>query len=147
LLGAAACAIVGSVLIVRPLLTVAVVTALLVPAPTAFARGGAADGRKEVRVRASCTGGVSAELKAKQRDGGIELEFELEHARRASSWRMVVVQEGRVVARKTVRASRSSGSFHFERRLRDFAGADRLTVRADGPGGIRCRAAATLPGT
>jgi hypothetical protein len=127
-----------------PLAVVAV--ACLMPGPIALARGGGGDGRQEVRVAATCSGGVSARLKVRQRDGGIDVEFELEHARRGSTWRMVVVQEGLVVARRTMHASRDSGAFQYERSLRDFAGADRISVRAEGRGGIGCRAAATLPG-
>jgi hypothetical protein len=50
------------------------------------------------------------------------------------------------VWRGTARAGRASGSFTLDRRLHDFAGADRVSVRASGASGITCRASATLPG-
>jgi hypothetical protein len=98
----------------------------------------------EARARGTCGGGVRSELKLKARDGGIEAEVEVDHARRGSSWRLTLSQEGRVVWRGTARAR--SGSFSVERRLRDLAGADRVSVRASGPRGVTCRLSATLPG-
>jgi len=110
----------------------------------ALARGG--DDRPEVRAAGTCGGGVRSELKVKARDGGLETEFELQHARPGSSWRVVVVQERRVVWRASRRAGGRSGSFTVSRGLPDMAGADRVSVRASGPGGVTCRASATLPG-
>jgi hypothetical protein len=49
-----------------------------------------------------------------------------------------------VVWRGSVQAR--SGSFSVERRLRDLAGADRVSVRASGPRGVTCRLTATLAG-
>jgi uncharacterized protein YfaQ (DUF2300 family) len=118
-------------------------TAALVPV-TAGARRG--DDREEVRASGTCGGGVRSEIKLKSRDGGIEAEFEVHQARGGSAWRVTVSQEGRVAWRGTVRAGRSSRAFTLERRLRDYAGADRVSVRASGPSGVTCRASATLPG-
>jgi hypothetical protein len=108
----------------------------------ASARHGGDDG--EVRAAGTCGGGARSELKLKARDGGIEAEVEVDHARRGSSWRLTIAQEGRVVWRGSVRAR--SGSFSVEHRLRDLAGADRVSIRASGPRGVTCRASATLPG-
>jgi hypothetical protein len=125
--------------------TLVIAMALLILLPAgAGARDGDRDG--EVRVAGTCGGSVTSKLKVKSRDGGLEVEVEVEHALRGSSWRLTLSQEGRVVWHGTARAGRSTGSFQVERRLRDLAGADRVSVRASGPRGTSCRAAATLPG-
>jgi hypothetical protein len=111
--------------------------------------GGGHDGggdRAEVRGTGTCSGRVRSELKLKADDGQIEAEFELDHARGGSAWRVTVVQEGRVVWRGTAHAGRGSGSFSWERRLRDYVGADGISVRAAGPSGASCRVSLTLPG-
>jgi hypothetical protein len=124
-------------------LVIAMALLILLPA-SARARDGGRDG--EVRVAGTCGGSVTSKLKVKSRDGGLEVEVEVEHARRASSWRLTLSQEGQVVWHGTARAGRSTRSVQVERRLRDLAGADRVSVRASGPGGMSCRATATLPG-
>ena len=123
-----------------PLVIASLLVALALPAG-ASARHGNDD---EVRVSGTCGGSARSELKLKARDGGIEAEFEVDHARRGSSWRVTLSQEGRVVWRGSVRAR--SGSFSLERGLRDLAGADRISARASGPRGVTCRATATLAG-
>ncbi|QEC49021.1 hypothetical protein FSW04_16540 [Baekduia soli] len=99
-----------------------------------------------VRVTGTCGGGARSELKLKADDRGIEVELEVHRARRGSAWHVVIVQEGRVALRTTVRAGRSSGAFSMSRQIRDLAGADRISVRAAGPQGVTCRALGTLPG-
>jgi hypothetical protein len=121
-------------------LLLALALALGLPA-AAGARHGGGD---EARAAGTCGGGARSELKLKARDGGIEAEVEVDHARSGSSWRVTVSQEGRVVWRGSARPR--SGSFSVERRLRDYAGADRVSVLASGPRGVTCRASATLPG-
>lgn len=126
-----------------PTTLLAAVAALLLAAGPADARRGG-DGR-DVRTAASCSGSAAGKLKLSTEDGGIEAEFELEHAHRGSTWRITVVQEGRVVRRTTARAS-SLGRFARRFVLRDLAGADRVGVRAQATDGSSCRAAATLAG-
>lgn len=112
------------------------------------ARGGddgGRDGGDEVRTSGSCGGGARSELRLKADDGTIETRFEVREARRGS-WRVVVVQERRVVWRGTVRAGRGSRSFRVERELDDLAGADAIMVRASGPRGVTCNASGTLTG-
>jgi hypothetical protein len=113
-----------------------------VRAPAAVARGG--DGGGEVRAAGSCGRGASSDLRLRSRDGRIRIRFQVEHARSGASWRVVLVQDRRVVWRG--RARNRSGSFELERTLRDLPGADRVTARAWGPAGVTCAAAATLPG-
>jgi hypothetical protein len=134
----------ASLVFVRPtLLVLSLLVALALPAAGASARGGD-DDRDEVRVTGTCGGGARSELELEARDGRIEAEFEVDHARRGSLWRVTIAQEGRVVWRGSRRAR--SGSFSVERGLRNLAGADRVSVRASGPRGVTCRATATLAG-
>ncbi len=111
--------------------------------PTAIARGGDAGG-KEIRAAGSCGRGPSSDLRLRSRDGGIRVRFQVEHARSGASWRVVLVQDRRVVWRG--RARTRAGTFELERVLRDLPGADRVTARAWGPAGVTCTAAATLRG-
>jgi hypothetical protein len=130
----------------------ALLVALLLLPSTALADrgrgggGGGGDDRREVRTSGTCGGRATAKLKAKERDGGIEVEFEVEHVRTAGLWRIVMVQEGRVAWRGRVRTRGSRRSFGVEHRIANFPGADRIMVRGLGPRGITCVASATLPG-
>jgi hypothetical protein len=128
---------------VRPTTLIIMSLLLALGAPAAASARHGEDG-DEVRAAGTCGGGVRSELKLKARDGAIEAEVEVDHARRGSLWRLTLSQEGRVVWRGSVRAR--SGSARVERRLRDLAGADRVSVRASGPRGVTCRATATLAG-
>jgi hypothetical protein len=129
-----------------PAVTVVLATAALLGVPGAAEARHGGDDRQEVRAAGTCGGGVRSELKLKSRDGGIEVEFEVHQARGGSAWRVALVQERRVVWRGAARAGRTTGAFTVGRHLPDLAGADRVSVRAAGPGGVACRVAATLPG-
>jgi len=123
--------------------------ALLGPA-SALAKGGGGGGgggdtRPEVRVAGSCGRGASSSLKLKARDGAIEAEFEV-HSRANTVWRVSMVQERQTVWRGHARTASASRSFSVERRLSDYPGPDQVFVRAIGPRGVTCHAAATLPG-
>ena len=48
--------------------------------------------------------------------------------------------------RGRARIGSGSDSVEIERRLRDLPGADSVSARAWGPGGVTCSAAATLAG-
>ena len=109
-------------------------------------RGGGGDDRPEVRAAGTCGKGASSSLKIKSRDGGIEAEFEVHRARAGSRWRVTIVHERHVAYRGLRRAAGRSRSFHVEYRLADYSGADRVTGRAVGPGGLVCVATATMPG-
>jgi hypothetical protein len=117
--------------------------ALALPAALPVAAG-AKDGGGEVRVAAACSKGVSSELRLKGDKGSIELRFKLRRGR-ASSWRVVLVQERRIAWKGTQKTAGSSGSFELRRTLPDLAGADAITATAWGPQGLVCRASATLP--
>jgi hypothetical protein len=108
----------------------------------ALAKDGDGGGDNDVRVAGTCGKGATSHLRVRGRDEGIEVRFEVEHIRHAGSWRVSIVREGRVAFRGRVRARRS---FEIRRRLSDYSGADRITVRAVGPRGLTCAASATLP--
>ena len=119
--------------------------AMLVLADGVLARDGK-DGRSEVRVAGSCSTGATSKLRVSSRDGGLEMEFEVDHNRFGTRWRVAIVHERRVAWRGAARTAGPSGSFAVERRLPDLVGSDTVTARAWGPAGITCRATATLPG-
>jgi len=104
----------------------------------------AKDDRGEVETVGSCSRGATATLKLKARDGGIELELEVEHTRAGSGWRVAIVHERRVAWKGAVRTSRPGGTFELRRSLPDLPGVDTVTARAWGPNGVTCRATATL---
>ena len=118
--------------------------ATLVLTDCALARDGK-DGRPEVRAAGSCSTGVTSKLRLRSRDGGLEMEFEVDHSRAGTPWRVAIVHERRVTWKGAARTSGPSGSFVVERRLPDLVGSDTVTARAWGPAGITCRATATFP--
>jgi hypothetical protein len=129
----------------------AALIALTAMAPTAaLAKGGGGGGgggsRPEIRVAGTCGRGATSKLQVKARDGGLEVEFEVEHSRPRASWSVVLVQESRVAWRGRARTGAASGSFSVGRSLADYPGADQVTARAVGPRGLTCTATATLPG-
>jgi hypothetical protein len=105
----------------------------------------AKDGRGDVRVAGVCGSGATSKLRLKSDDDGIELRFEVDYSRAGVVWRVVLVHERRIAWKGAVRTIRPSGSFQVRRTLQDLAGADAVTARALGPGGLVCRAAAVLP--
>ena len=120
--------------------------ALVVLGPaSALARGGGGS-RPEVRASGSCGRGASSNIKIKARDGGLEVEFEVDSNRRGQRWRVVLVHERRLAARGHARTRGRSGSFSFERRMRNYGGPDFVLGRAYGPRGLTCVASAVLPG-
>jgi len=117
------------------------VVALLVAAAPARAD----DGDREARIVGRCAGGATSQLRLRSHDGAIRLEFELRRRRPRESWRVVIVHEHRVAWRGTAKTG-GSGSFRVRRSLDDLDGVDRVTVRASGPGGLRCEAYGRLLG-
>ena len=127
----------------------AAVAALALGAPAAQARPGGDDGggggESRVRTSAGCGHAARTRLELRARDGALRLDWSLERGRARERWRLVVVQEGRVVWRGT---RTISGTGRIEQRLglRDLPGADRVDVRASGPRGTACGIGATLRG-
>lgn len=111
----------------KTMTAMAVAAALAVStAPAATAK----DGDREVRRSGSCSGTADWKLKAKNDDGRLEVEWEVDSNRSGQTWRVRLFDNGnRVVAtRATTRGP--SGSFGVERRIADLAGSDHLVARA-----------------
>ena len=119
----------------------AIAALALAPAGAAAKHGG----DRGVRVAGSCGNGATSKLKLKADDGAIEVEFEVDQNRVGERWRVTLVRDGKVVFRGHRTTHAPSGSFSLERRIRNLPGADRVTARGSGPGGLTCTAAATLP--
>jgi hypothetical protein len=125
--------------------------ALLFGAPPALADKGSGkdgsddDGRREAEVTGRCSKGATSDMRLRSRDGAIRLEFEVRRRRSGEAWRVVIVQERRVVWRATLRTRRSSGTIRVRQTLEDLQGPDQISARASGPGGLSCEAVATLP--
>ncbi len=127
----------------RALLALAAVVSLSLLAVSTAGADTRDDG-DDVRATGTCGSGVRSTLRLKADDDEIELRFKVERARPGSSWRVVVVQERRVAWRGDAKA-RQNGSFEIRRTLRNLPGADAVSVRAVGPGGLVCRAARRCP--
>jgi hypothetical protein len=123
-----------------PRIQLALAVAALVLAPASAHAGG--DG---IRTSGTCGGGASSSLRLEPDDGEIELRFEARYGRGSPRWRVVVVQERRVVWRGRPRAHH--GRVRVRRALTDLPGVDDIRVTATGPDGLSCVAAATLAGS
>jgi hypothetical protein len=119
----------------------AIAALALVPAVASAKHGG----DRGVRVAGTCGHGATSNLKLKNDDGVIEVEFEVDQNRVGKHWRVTLVRDGKVVYRGSRTTAAPSGSFSVERRIRNLAGADRVTARGAGPNGLTCVASATLP--
>lgn len=102
------------------------VTGLLVT-PMAQAKD---DDRREVEISGSCSKSARWDLKAKERDGRTEIEFEVDSGRRGQRWSYTVTQNGTRVMSGKKRTRGSSGSFSVERYGRPAVGSQTITGRA-----------------
>jgi hypothetical protein len=118
--------------------------ALLVFALSAGAAQAHDGGGGDVNAAGVCGQGATASLSLRADDGRIELRFRLRQRSGRGVWRIAIVHEQRVSSRATKRTTRGDDSFELRRRLVDLRGSDSVTVHAWGPGGLGCRAAATL---
>ena len=100
--------------------------------------------RDDVRVAAACSGTSRATLRVRHHDGALRVDVDVSTKRRGATWAVVVVHERRIAFRGRVRTGSGSGSFSLRRTLEDWPGRDGVTVRATGPGGEVCRAAAAI---
>lgn len=90
--------------------------------------GGAAlaKGGDDVRATGSCTGSSSAKIKAKPRDGRIEVEFEVDQNRNGVRWKVRLKDNGVRVFKGSATTRAPSGSFSIERRIANRRGTDRI---------------------
>jgi len=125
----------------RPVLVLAVAALAAVAAAPAPARASDDD----VRVTRSCTAGSAVRLRVRERDDDLlRVDVDLRAARRGTAWIVTVVHERRVVLRATRRARATSRSLSVRVVVADWPGRNTVTVRALGPRGEICRAAASV---
>ena len=121
---------------------VALAALVVVAAAPAPAR---ADGGDDIRVTRSCTAGSTVRLRVRGHDGDrLRVDVDLQAARSGEAWIVTIVHERRVALRATRRSGAGSRSLSVRVAIPDWPGRDTVTVRALGPGGEICRAAATL---
>ena len=72
--------------------------------------------------RGSCSAATDWKLKAKPRDGRMEVEFEVDSNRTGQRWTYTLLHDGTVKASGTRTTRAPSGSFSVERRLPDAPG-------------------------
>jgi hypothetical protein len=81
-------------------------------APAASAKGG-----NGTRVAGVCSASSTSFLKAKQDDGRLQVEFEVDQNRSGVAWNVTLLRNGRAAFAGTRTTSAPSGSFSVERRL------------------------------
>ena len=128
-------------MIKRPLLLLAVALAVVAGLATpASASGGGA-----TRVNGTCSASTLWKLKAKSRDGSLEVEFEVDSNRNGQVWSVRLDQNGTTAYSGNRTTVAPSGSFGVSRTLPDTAGADRLVAVANNARtGERCRGVLTV---
>ena len=110
----------------------------LVSAPV----GAAKDGDK--LVRGTCTSGATSKLKLSEENGRIEVEFEVDQNRNGVRWNVVIVQNGKRIARMSRVTKGPSGSFEARVVAPNQPGTDKFTARATRASGAVCTARASF---
>ena len=114
------------------------IAAIALPAATL-----AKDG--DIRKTAACSGASTVKLKIGARDGGFEVEGEVDQNRNAKRWNWTMTNDGAQFASGSALTQAPSGSFSVERRTANGAGSDTIVFRAVNPAsGEVCRIAATV---
>jgi hypothetical protein len=96
--------------------------------PLTAAPGVAKDG--DVRKSGSCSDGSIWKLKAGKRDGGLEVEAEVDSNVVGQSWRWNLKRDGNRFASGHSTTRGPSGSFSVERRTANGAGKETISLRA-----------------
>jgi hypothetical protein len=86
--------------------------------------------RGVARVDGTCSAGARWELKAKARDGGLEVEAEVDSNVAGQAWSWSLGDNGANVASGTATTGGRSGSFSVERKVADLTGTDTLAFVA-----------------
>lgn len=128
------------------ILALTAATAMTIPLMTATAASARGDDdRAEVRRQGTCTAATTAKLKAKQRDGGLEVEFEVDANRTGQRWGFRMWRNGVRFAKGTGVTAGRSGSFDVERRTSDGTGRDVISAKATNRAtGETCRASLVI---
>lgn len=91
--------------------------------------------------RGNCSAATDWKLKAKPRDGRIEVEFEVDSNVVGQRWTYQIRHDGTVKASGARRTTAPSGSFSVERRLPDAPGVHTISATARNPRtGETCKA-------
>lgn len=107
-----------------------VATALTAATVTALGASPATAGDDRVTRTGSCSGSTDWKVKAKTRDGRIELEGEVDSNRNGQVWSWKVKHNGTVSAQGQATTHAPSGSFSVERSMVNLAGTDNFVFRA-----------------
>jgi hypothetical protein len=96
-------------------------------------------------TRGSCSAATGSKLKAKPRDGRIEVEFEVDSNVNGQRWTYRILHDGAVKASGARSTTAPSGSFSVERRLPNIAGMHTITATAKNPSTAEtCQARVTI---
>jgi hypothetical protein len=126
----------------RTMTTMTLAAALVASAAPATAAG---DSGREVERTGSCSAGADWKLKAKDDDGRIEVEWEVDRNRTGQTWRVRVRDNGNRVIATRATTHGPSGSFSVERKVPNRAGSDKLVATARHLGGSQvCRGTLTF---
>ncbi len=99
----------------------------------------------DVRKTASCSGASTVKLKVGLRDGGFEVEGEVDQNRNGKRWNWSFKNDGVMVANGSSLTQAPSGSFSVSRRSTNGAGSDTIVFRAVNPATNEvCRISATV---
>jgi hypothetical protein len=110
----------------------------LAAAPAGIAKDG------DIRVRGTCTKASTSKLKLSEEDGRIEVEFEVDQNRNGVRWNVVLLQNGKRIARMTRVTRGRSGSFEARIVAPNTSGADTFRARATSPSNEVCTARASF---
>jgi hypothetical protein len=91
-----------------------------------------------------CSNAAGWKLKAKNENGLIEVEFEVDQNVSGRRWNVVLKRDGLVVFRGARITRPPSGSFEINKRIGNPAGPDRIVATARAASGGTCRAALTF---
>jgi len=130
-------------------LRTAIATAVLLAGPTLVGLAGPADasggGGDAVIRTGNCSGAADWKLKAKARDGGLEVEWEVDSNRNGQTWTWQLRRNGTRFARGTATTRAPSGSFSVERTTGNAPGTDRIVGMATNTRtGQTCRGVLTV---
>lgn len=114
-----------------------VTTAAAAPARSGSAAARSGDDDRRVERAGSCTSGARWKIKAKEDDGRIEVEAEIDSSRSGQRWAWTLLHDGSRAAQGASRTAGRSGSFSVERKVVDRPGTDAFVFRAS-HAGQRC---------
>ncbi|HEX4489938.1 MAG TPA: hypothetical protein VH914_01925 [Acidimicrobiia bacterium] len=104
-----------------------------------------AKGGPGVTTKGHCSARSESKVKAKTDDGRIETEFEVDQNVNGDTWKVVLRDNGMVVARGKATTAAPSGSFEFRRTIADRSGQDVIRAKAMNlKTGETCKASVSL---